>query len=151
MTVLVCLVSPSPLIPLPSRERGFCRLCCLVHPCYPAALWFPAYAGMTVWWLFCLVSPSPLIPLPSRERGIMVGVLLYARHRPCGLRIKSSMTVRPRRIHPVVSRLRGNDGVVELSCCHPHLSPLPSRERGTEVVLSLCLVMAKSWFCSPFR
>ena len=44
--VLSC--SPSPLIPLPSRERGFGRLvlscCCPVHP----ALWFPAYAGMTV-------------------------------------------------------------------------------------------------------
>ena len=30
--------SPSPLIPLPSRERGF-------H--LAAALWIPAYAGMT--------------------------------------------------------------------------------------------------------
>ena len=38
--------SPSHLIPLPSRERRFCRLC----------------------WL---VSPSHLIPLPSRERGIL--------------------------------------------------------------------------------
>ena len=41
----------------------------------------------------CLVSPSPLIPLPSRERG-MYGwfILLSARHRPSGLRIKSAMT-----------------------------------------------------------
>ena len=34
--------------PLPSRERGFCRLLCIVGsltlPCR-----FPAYAGMTVW------------------------------------------------------------------------------------------------------
>ena len=52
--------SPSPLIPLPSRERGI-RLCCLVvtrtsgRPCgycleasMTTALWIPAYAGMTV-------------------------------------------------------------------------------------------------------
>ena len=63
--------SPSPLIPLPSRERGFGRLVCLVvGPARPSglriesamtvlmaemmwrtvfpALWIPAYAGMTV-------------------------------------------------------------------------------------------------------
>ena len=42
---LVLSCSPSPLIPLPSRERGFCRLDGLV---VCLALWFPAYAGMTV-------------------------------------------------------------------------------------------------------
>ena len=43
----VLLFSPSPLIPLPSRERGIMSvgLSCL-HP-HPT-LWIPAYAGMTV-------------------------------------------------------------------------------------------------------
>ena len=31
------------------------------------------------------------------------------------------------------------------------LIPLPSRERGTEVVVHLCLVMSKSWFFSFFQ
>ena len=39
-----CIVSPSPLIPLPSRERGI-RL--VVLSCCCPALWIPAYAGMT--------------------------------------------------------------------------------------------------------
>ena len=30
--------SPSPLIPLPSRERGIGG-CCLVHPCHAPPLW----------------------------------------------------------------------------------------------------------------
>ena len=88
---------------------------------------------------------------PIKGEGYMVGVLLYA--PPCGYCLKASMTVRPRRIHPVVSRLRGNDGVVELSCCHPHLSPLPSRERG--IGGGCVVVYVWSWpshgFVVPFR
>ena len=38
---------------------------------------------------------------------------------------------RPGCILTIDSRLRGNDGVVGLSCYHPHPSPLPSRERGS--------------------
>ena len=43
--------------PLPSRERGYDWLvlscCCPAHP----ALWFPAYAGMTVWWDCLAAAP----------------------------------------------------------------------------------------------
>ena len=85
--------------------------------CCMPALWIPAYAGMTVWW-DCLVSPSPLIPLPSRERGTEVGVvLLYAR--------------------PVDSRLRGNDGMVGLSCFTLTFDSSPIKGEGDLVVLDL--------------
>ena len=39
---LCCLVSPSPLIPLPSRERGFCRL---FWTCSPASFATPLDCG----------------------------------------------------------------------------------------------------------
>ena len=82
---------------------------------------------MTVNGCFVLLSPSPLIPLPSRERGILSVALSCSPVSPC---------------RPVDSRLRGNDGVEGLSCCHPLLpvsgtgtgfGPLPSRERGLVV------------------
>ena len=69
------LCSPSPLIPLPSRERGYM----VVLACSPSD---PVSSTGT----------GSLIPLPSRERGYMVGCFRL---------------VSP---HPVVSRLRGNDG-----------------------------------------
>ena len=66
-----------------------------------AALWIPAYAGMTDLWLV-LFTLTPVSgtgtgfgPLSSRERGILSVVLdLFTRVTP----------------HPVDSRLRGNDG-----------------------------------------
>ena len=64
---------------------------CFAHPCHPAALWIPAYAGMTVSGCFVLLSPSPLIPLPSRERGIGgLGCLVVT--PPCGYCLEASMT-----------------------------------------------------------
>ena len=54
--------------PLPSRGRGFGR-CCLVHPRHPAALWFPAYAGMTA-------GPPPFwIADQVRNDGTMRGIV----------------------------------------------------------------------------
>ena len=69
LVVLAC--SPSPLIPLRSRERGFgwCWTCCRTHRATPCG--YCLEASMTAGRLVWLVSPSPLIPLPSRERGIL--------------------------------------------------------------------------------
>ena len=38
-------------------------------------------------------SPSPLIPLPSRER-VILSVVLYCCHPPCGYCLEASMTGR---------------------------------------------------------
>ena len=56
--------SPSPLIPLPSRERGKVVGVVLCRP----ALWIPAYAGMTV-------------GFPSRKRA-RVRLKTMLGHRP---------------------------------------------------------------------
>ena len=65
-TMLAHRFHPHPS-PLPSRERGFSRLCCLVSPS-PLIPLPSRERGIGGW--FGLLSPSPLIPLPSRERGI---------------------------------------------------------------------------------
>ena len=66
------LISPSPLIPLPSRERGYMVGVVLFTRVTLSPCGYCLKASMTGrggW--YCLVSPSPLIPLPSRERGIL--------------------------------------------------------------------------------
>ena len=61
---------------------------------------------------------------------------------------------------PVDSRLRGNDGVVGLSCNHPLLpvsgtgtgfDPLSSRERGIMVGLSCCHLTLHLWIADQVR
>ena len=62
--------------------------------------------------ILAIIVLQPLLPCSANS------FLCYARFERFG----DSATVD--------SRLRGNDGMVWLCCYHPHLSPLPSRERG---------------------
>ena len=120
-----------------------------VHP----ALWIPAYAGMTGrsdgTVLFTLAFDSS----PIKGEGIqLVGLYCCCPTHPPPLWIADQVRndgMRRGRIQqvlsvaclprPVDSRLRGNDGVLVLACFHPHLSPLPSRERG----IGCCFVLRR--------
>ena len=58
-----CIVITLTFDSSPIKGEGDWRLVCLVHPCRPAALWIPAYAGMTVRFGcvgLLLPCPSPL-------------------------------------------------------------------------------------------
>ena len=50
MTRCVVLLSPSPLFPLPSRERGILSVDVVLLASPIPALWIPACAGMTGWY-----------------------------------------------------------------------------------------------------
>ena len=84
VTMLMHRFHPHPS-PLPSRERGFCRL---VWPCSPAscsALWIPAYAGMTVRDATRLVACHCGLDPQSRGEGRRPGsVILALRQYPQG-------------------------------------------------------------------
>ena len=113
-------VRPAPSFPRRRESTGWCAWC--RHTGFKAVStgWsVEVYENQDCDDAGASFSPSPLIPLPSRERGCMVGVVLSsasARH-PCGLRIKSAMTVLFSPSAPVSSTGTG-------------FGPLPSRERG---------------------
>ena len=101
--------SPSPLIPLPSRERGNLVVVLALLYALPLTSGLRIKSAMTWTMLMRRFHPHPN-PLPSRERGILsVGLacspahpppcgfpayagMTGALHCPSGLRIKSAMT-----------------------------------------------------------
>ena len=105
--------SPSPLIPLPSRERGIMVVvlaCCLPRTPCPVVSRLRGNDGR-----FCKGL--------HQGRGGSVGCLdLFTRVTlPLWIADQVRNDGCHALLHPVDSRLRGNDGPVELSCFHPHL------------------------------
>ena len=90
-----CQALGQALIPLSSRERGFGRLFCLVV--CPAALWIPAYAGMTV--MRCRNDGTMLrivftltLVLSHQGRGGFGRLCCLVVTPPCGYCLEASMT-----------------------------------------------------------
>ena len=87
----------------------------------------------------CQALGQALVLSHQGRGGIWLVVLACSPSSPC---------------HPVVSRLRGNDGegrgndgVVGLSCSPSPLIPLPSRERGDWLVVLACCCPAAPLDC----
>ena len=132
----VCFVSPSPLIPLPSRERGNNGGCIglVVCPAVPT-LWIPAYAGMTVSSCFCLAVTLTFDSSPIKGEGDSVGLscspVSPCRPVDCADQVRND-GMRRTPASPSFPRRREStgwsDGTVLLSPLP--LILLPSRERG---------------------
>ena len=117
-------------------------------------------------------SPSPLIPLPSRERGLRMVYLVFCPSPAPPLwiadQVRNDVTMRcivygfpptrnelAPRSQPAAAGVAGSYLTASYSAWRVPALWIPAYAGMTVQGLGwccyLCLVMAKSWFCSPFR